>query len=74
MSVSGLCEVLGATNHISELTEIIEKHIFVGIVDLTKTLSLLQHSTRLYLVNHCSLAYVTSRLTARPAKNVPPHQ
>ncbi|KAL1741295.1 hypothetical protein HDZ31DRAFT_84907 [Schizophyllum fasciatum] len=39
-----------------QLSEIIEKHIFVGIVDLTKTLSLLQHSTRLYLVNHCALA------------------
>ncbi|TRM60315.1 hypothetical protein BD626DRAFT_504926 [Schizophyllum amplum] len=39
-----------------QLTEIIQKHIFVGIVDLSKTLSLLQHSTRLYLVNHCALA------------------
>ncbi|KAH7907575.1 histidine kinase-like ATPase [Hygrophoropsis aurantiaca] len=38
------------------LTEIIEKHIFVGIVDLPRSLSLIQHSTKLYLVNHGALA------------------
>ncbi|KAF8660765.1 hypothetical protein AX16_001559 [Volvariella volvacea WC 439] len=38
------------------LTEILEKHVFVGIVDLEKTLSLIQYSTNLYLVNHASLA------------------
>ncbi|KIY63167.1 DNA mismatch repair protein MutL [Cylindrobasidium torrendii FP15055 ss-10] len=38
------------------LTEIIEKHTFVGIVDLNRCLSLIQHSTNLYLVNHASLA------------------
>jgi len=41
-----------------DLSEILEKHIFVGIVDLDRCLSLLQHSTKLYLVNHGALAYV----------------
>jgi len=41
-----------------DLSEILEKHIFVGIVDLDRCLSLLQHSTKLYLVNHGVLAYV----------------
>uniref|UniRef100_D8QEE1 DNA mismatch repair protein S5 domain-containing protein n=1 Tax=Schizophyllum commune (strain H4-8 / FGSC 9210) TaxID=578458 RepID=D8QEE1_SCHCM len=54
-SVQTMRKEIEAARH-QQLTEIIEKHIFVGIVDLTKTLSLLQHSTRLYLVNHCSLA------------------
>ncbi|KAJ7151144.1 histidine kinase-like ATPase [Mycena filopes] len=39
-----------------QLSEILEKHTFVGIVDLDKCLSLIQHSTKLYLVNHGSLA------------------
>ncbi|KAG6868636.1 hypothetical protein C0993_012680 [Termitomyces sp. T159_Od127] len=39
-----------------QLTEILEKHTFVGIVDLPRSLSLIQHSTNLYLVNHGSLA------------------
>jgi DNA mismatch repair protein MLH1 len=38
------------------LTEIIENHFFVGIVDLERGLSLAQHSTKLYLVNHGALA------------------
>jgi DNA mismatch repair protein MLH1 len=38
------------------LSEILEKHTFVGIVDTHKCLSLIQHSTNLYLVNHSSLA------------------
>lgn len=42
----------------SDLTEILEKHTFVGIVDLPRSLSLIQYSTKLYLVNHGSLAYV----------------
>ena len=41
-----------------ELTEILEKHTFVGIVDLERCLSLIQHSTNLYLVNHTALALV----------------
>ncbi|KAJ7910618.1 histidine kinase-like ATPase [Mycena leptocephala] len=39
-----------------QLSEILEKHTFVGIVDLNKCLSLIQHSTKLYLVNHGALA------------------
>lgn len=35
-----------------------EKHIFVGIVDLERCLSLIQHSTNLFLVNHTALALV----------------
>ncbi|KAH7922709.1 DNA mismatch repair protein MutL [Leucogyrophana mollusca] len=46
--------VLKGKHH--QLTEIIEKHIFVGIVDLPRCLSLVQHSTKLYLVNHGNLA------------------
>jgi DNA mismatch repair protein MLH1 len=34
------------------------KHAFVGIVDLSLGLSLIQYSTKLYLVNHTSLACV----------------
>jgi DNA mismatch repair protein MLH1 len=41
---------------ILELTEILEKHTFVGIVEVDRGLSLLQHSTNLYLVNHGALA------------------
>ncbi len=36
--------------------------MFVGIVDLNRCLSLVQHSTKLYLVNHAALAYVTFAL------------
>ncbi|KIO17064.1 hypothetical protein M407DRAFT_33278 [Tulasnella calospora MUT 4182] len=36
--------------------EIVEKHTFVGVVDLPQSLSLIQHSTKLYLVNYGSLA------------------
>lgn len=45
---------------IVDFTEILQQHVFVGIVDLRPSLSLLQHSTKLYLVNHASLAYVYS--------------
>lgn len=48
------------TFFVPELTEIIEKHVFVGIVDLPRCLSLIQHSTKLYLINHGALAYVRS--------------
>ncbi|KAG8968902.1 DNA mismatch repair protein [Tulasnella sp. 425] len=37
-------------------SEIVEKHTFVGVVDLKLSLSLIQHTTKLYLVNHGSLA------------------
>ena len=36
----------------TELTEILQKHVFVGVVDLERCLSLIQHSKKLYLVNH----------------------
>ncbi|GJE86641.1 DNA mismatch repair protein MutL [Phanerochaete sordida] len=39
-----------------ELAEILQKHVFVGIVDLGRCLSLVQHSKKLYLVNHGALA------------------
>ncbi|EAU81492.2 DNA binding protein [Coprinopsis cinerea okayama7 len=38
------------------LTEIVQKSVFVGIVDLERCLALIQHSTSLYLVNYASLA------------------
>ncbi|OCH93343.1 DNA binding protein [Obba rivulosa] len=38
------------------LSEILEKHTFVGIVDMHQCLSLIQHATKLYLVNHGALA------------------
>jgi hypothetical protein len=48
----------GTTTDISnpELTEILQKHVFVGIVDLVRELSVVQVSTKLYLVNHGALA------------------
>lgn len=39
------------------MTDILEKHIFVGIIDLNLSLSLIQRSTKLYLVNHAALSY-----------------
>ncbi|KAH9985620.1 DNA binding protein [Russula compacta] len=39
-----------------ELTEILQKHVFVGVVDLVRELSVVQASTKLYLVNHAALA------------------
>ena len=38
------------------LSEIIENHTFVGIADLRRCLSLIQHSTKLYLVDHGTLS------------------
>lgn len=39
-----------------ELTEIFQKHVFVGVVDLFRELSVMQVSKKLYLVNHGALA------------------
>ncbi|KAI9568092.1 hypothetical protein HD554DRAFT_2205229 [Boletus coccyginus] len=39
-----------------DLTEIIKKHTFVGIVDDYRCLSLIQHATKLYLLNHAAVA------------------
>lgn len=49
----------GCLVHLTDLTEIIKKHTFVGIVDGYRCLSLIQHATKLYLLNHAALAYVT---------------
>ncbi|KAH9941321.1 DNA binding protein [Epithele typhae] len=38
------------------LTEILNKHTFVGVVDIPRCLSLVQHGTRLYLLNHGALS------------------
>ncbi len=54
-SVKILRERLDLGKH-QELTEIVQKHTFVGIVDLARCLSLIQHSKKLYLVNHGALA------------------
>ncbi|PAV19137.1 DNA mismatch repair [Pyrrhoderma noxium] len=54
-SVKGLRDKVKETQH-QFLTEIIQNHVFVGIVDLPRSLSLIQHETKLYLVNHASLA------------------
>ncbi|KAF8589138.1 DNA mismatch repair protein MutL [Ramaria rubella] len=54
-SVRGLRADIYLASH-KGLTEIIEKHIFVGIVDLNRCLSLIQHATKLYLINHGALA------------------
>lgn len=37
------------------LTQVVQNHTFVGVVDLHKGLSLIQHETRLLLVNHDAL-------------------
>ncbi|KAF4616529.1 hypothetical protein D9613_008578 [Agrocybe pediades] len=39
-----------------QLSEILERHTFVGIVDIHRCLSLIQYSTKLYLVNYDALA------------------
>lgn len=39
----------------SALTDILQNHTFVGVVDVELGISLLQHSTKLYLVNHSAL-------------------
>jgi DNA mismatch repair protein MLH1 len=39
----------------SELTEILQKHVFVGVVDLFRELSVVQVLKKLYLVNHGAL-------------------
>jgi len=43
-------------NKYPELSEILENHTFIGIVDIHRCLSLIQYSTKLYLVNHDALA------------------
>lgn len=43
---------------LSDVTELMHKHAFIGVVDRQLCLSLLQHSTKLYLINHASLGWV----------------
>lgn len=43
----------------SDVKDIMLKHAFVGIVDMHLGLSLIQHSTRLFLANHNTLASVS---------------
>ncbi|KIJ63138.1 hypothetical protein HYDPIDRAFT_93204 [Hydnomerulius pinastri MD-312] len=54
-SINGLRQSVRKSMH-HDLTEIIKKHTFVGIVDNQRCLSLIQHATKLYLVNHAALA------------------
>ncbi|KAI0938628.1 hypothetical protein AcW1_001690 [Taiwanofungus camphoratus] len=54
-SVCNLRQAINREKH-RHLSEILEKHTFVGIVDINRCLSLIQHSTKLYLVNHGALA------------------
>lgn len=44
-----------ATSAHTGLADILSSHTFVGVVDLAHGTSLIQHSTRLYLVNHDDL-------------------
>ena len=66
MDALSVLHLLGLTKS-SELTEIIQKHSFVGIVDLGRCLSLLQHGKSLYLVNHGALAFVVLSPLCRTA-------
>ncbi|PIL27589.1 hypothetical protein GSI_10740 [Ganoderma sinense ZZ0214-1] len=54
-SVRALREAVVKAKHI-QLGEILTKHTFVGVVDAPRCLSLVQHNTRLYLLNHGALA------------------
>ncbi|KIM42266.1 hypothetical protein M413DRAFT_444701 [Hebeloma cylindrosporum] len=54
-SVKNLRQQVAKGKH-RQLSEILENHTFIGIVDIHRCLSLIQYSTKLYLVNHDSLA------------------
>ncbi|KLO16119.1 DNA mismatch repair protein MutL [Schizopora paradoxa] len=54
-SVTNLRKAVTKAKH-SHLTEIMQSHTFVGIVDLRRSLSLVQHEKRLYLLNHSAMA------------------
>lgn len=41
---------------VSGLTDLVQNHKFVGIVDYDLSLSAVQHSTKLYLINHAAVA------------------
>lgn len=52
-SVQNLRDRIRRERHVA-LTDVLQNHTFVGVVD-TNNLSLVQHNTRLYLVNHASV-------------------
>lgn len=54
-SVLALRDEVKKQKHVG-MCEIIEKHTFVGVADFDQCLSLIQADTKLYLVNHASLA------------------
>ncbi|KAI0711182.1 DNA mismatch repair protein MutL [Cerioporus squamosus] len=54
-SIKTLRAAIAKARH-NQLSEIIAKHTFVGVVDAPRCLSLVQHGTRLYLLNHGALA------------------
>ncbi|KAI0293990.1 hypothetical protein BC826DRAFT_1013643 [Russula brevipes] len=54
-SVLTLRENVKEAKHV-ELTDILQKHVFVGVVDLVRDLSVVQFLKKLYLVNHGALA------------------
>jgi DNA mismatch repair protein MLH1 len=43
---------------VAGLSEVLRGHAFVGVVDLDMGLSLVQHETKLYLVNHAAIMSV----------------
>lgn len=47
---------MGLTSCNAGLEAIIKGHIFVGIADLATSQSMIQHQTKLYLVNHSAIA------------------
>ncbi|KAI0646384.1 DNA mismatch repair protein MutL [Trametes meyenii] len=54
-SVRDLRDAVLKARH-NQLSEILTKHTFVGVVDAARCLSLVQHGTRLFLLNHGALA------------------
>ncbi|KAI0826529.1 DNA mismatch repair protein MutL [Trametes gibbosa] len=54
-SIKDLRSAVLKTKH-HQLSEILAQHSFVGVVDAARCLSLVQHGTRLYLLNHGALA------------------
>lgn len=45
-------------NAAADVTQIVQKHTFVGVADRDLCLSLIQNGTKLYLVNHAVIALV----------------
>ncbi|KAI3482373.1 hypothetical protein L1887_54928 [Cichorium endivia] len=65
-SVRQLRAHIGKAQH-RNLTEVVQNHTFVGVVDLHKGISLIQHETRLLLVNHDAMI----RRVCLPARAAP---